>query len=71
MGKLTELRRRILAEVDDAAQAHRIAKRLSIATTTASGALQWARRSGLATWASRWELTDAGRRALSEEANDG
>lgn len=68
MGRLTEARRRILTRVDDDAQSFRIARRLGLATTTVSGALQWARRNGLATWASRWKLTPAGRAALEEPA---
>lgn len=67
--KLTDIRRRVLSEVEDLGQGYRIASRLGVAETSVSSALQWARRQGLCEYGSRWKLTPAGRAAL-ESRND-
>lgn len=68
--KLTQMRRRVLALVEDEAQSFRIARKSGLARSTVSGALQWARTAGFVEWGSRWRLTTAGRAAL-EERGDG
>lgn len=67
MRRLTKTRLKVLRRVEEDAQSFRIARCLHIAQTSVQSALQWARRSGLVEYRSRWLLTPAGRAKLAEE----
>lgn len=66
--KLSAVRLAVLQDVEASggSQSRWIARRLSISTTTVSGALQWLRMASLVEFIGYWHATDNGRAALSQ-----
>lgn len=72
MPKLTEIRRRVLADIiaDDGTQTHHTARHLGVAKVSVWSAVRWLRENGLIENIGYWRATDAGRAALAEGGND-